>query len=322
MDYLVTNGLPFCLALFLSIFGTAFWIKLSKSESIGQPIREEGNKEHYKKAGTPTIGGIVFTGVAVVLLFIFKGFHWQTFFLAGASIGYGLIGFIDDYEKVTKKESEGLTPRQKLILQSVLALILSIVAYLKVPGASLQVIPLFNLSLNLGPLWIPIFAFAIVAISNAVNLTDGLDGLCTGVSLPIFFTLIIMGNMGFANAEYGSFYSMLFASALIGYLFFNSHPASIMMGDTGSMAIGGAIVAVILLYNRLLFLPIMGAVFVAETLSVIIQVAYFKKTGGKRIFKMSPIHHHFELSGYAEEKVAVAFSIVSFIFCVLTLNIL
>ncbi len=316
------GGLAFILALALSIIGTSLWIKFSRTESIGQPIREEGNKAHYKKAGTPTIGGLVFALISAILLFVFKGFSWQTFFLAFASLSYACIGFIDDYCKVKKKESEGLTPRQKLILQSAVALVLSIFAYFKVDGSGQQPIPFFNINLNLSFVWIPIFAFAIVAISNAVNLSDGLDGLCSGVSIPIFLTLAAFAGYGVENAEYGAFYSIIFAGSLLGYLFYNAHPASIMMGDTGSMAIGGAIGAIMLLYNRIMFLPIIGGIYVAEALSVIIQVAYFKKTGGKRLFKMSPIHHHFELSGYAEEKVTVAFSIVSILLCIITLNLL
>ncbi len=323
MYYLRGNGgLAFMLALGLSILGTSLWIKFTRTESIGQPIREEGNKAHYKKAGTPTIGGLVFALISAILLFIFKGFHWQTIFLAFASLGYGCIGFIDDYCKVKKKESEGLTPRQKLILQSGIAMVLSIFAYVKVDGAAYQPIPFFNTNLNLSIVWIPIFAFAIVAISNAVNLTDGLDGLCTGVSIPIFFTLAGFSGYGVENADCGAFFAIIFAGSLLGYLFYNAHPASIMMGDTGSMAIGGAIGAIMLLYNRVMFLPIIGGIFVIEALSVIIQVAYFKKTGGKRIFKMSPIHHHFELSGYAEEKVTAAFTIVSILLCIVTLNLL
>ena len=314
--------LTFFLAALFSGLGTYFWIRFSRKKAIGQPIREEGNKAHYKKAGTPTMGGIVFTLVSLVLLFVFTGFRPESLFLLLGTLGFALIGFLDDYEKVKQKQNEGLTPRQKLYLQFGLSFILVSLAFLVNGDLARQKIPFFNVTLDLGFFWVPILMFVVVGSVNAVNLTDGLDGLCTGVSIPIFLALALATLIyPYAVSNVIYYYALIFAGALVGYLFFNAHPASVMMGDTGSMAIGGAIVSLLLLYNRLLFMVVLGGVYLMEALSVIIQVTYFKRTGGKRIFKMSPIHHHFELSGYPEEKITIAFSLVSLLLSLLTLAI-
>lgn len=315
--------LAFFIAAILSGLGTYFWIRFSKREAIGQPIREEGNKAHYKKAGTPTMGGIVFALVSLVLLFAFTGFNVESFFLALGTLGFALIGFLDDYEKVKQKQNEGLTPRQKLYLQFGLSFILVLLPFLVNGDLGNQKIPFFNVTLSLGLFWIPVLMFVVVGSVNAVNLTDGLDGLCTGVSIPVFLVLALAAVIyALPGRETGFLYALIFAGALGGYLFFNAHPASVMMGDTGSMAIGGAIVSLLLIYNRLLFMVVLGGIYLMEALSVIIQVTYFKHTGGKRIFKMSPIHHHFELSGFEEEKITVAFSLVSLFLSLITLAIL
>ena len=314
--------LTFFLATLFSGLGTYFWIRFSRKKAIGQPIREEGNKAHYKKAGTPTMGGIVFTLVSLVLVFVFTGFRPESLFLLLGTLGFALIGFLDDYEKVKQKQNEGLTPRQKLYLQFGLSFILVSLAFLVNGDLARQKIPFFNVTLDLGFFWVPILMFVVVGSVNAVNLTDGLDGLCTGVSIPIFLALALAALIyPYAVSNVIYYYALIFAGALVGYLFFNAHPASVMMGDTGSMAIGGAIVSLLLLYNRLLFMVVLGGVYLMEALSVIIQVTYFKRTGGKRIFKMSPIHHHFELSGYPEEKITIAFSLVSLLLSLLTLAI-
>lgn len=314
--------LTFFLAALFSGLGTYFWIRFSRKKAIGQPIREEGNKAHYKKAGTPTMGGIVFTLVSLVLLFVFTGFRPESLFLLLGTLGFALIGFLDDYEKVKQKQNEGLTPRQKLYLQFGLSFILVSLAFLVNADLARQKIPFFNVTLDLGLFWVPILMFVVVGSVNAVNLTDGLDGLCTGVSIPIFLALALAALIyPYAVSNVIYYYALIFAGALVGYLFFNAHPASVMMGDTGSMAIGGAIVSLLLLYNRLLFMVVLGGVYLMEALSVIIQVTYFKRTGGKRIFKMSPIHHHFELSGYPEEKITIAFSLVSLLLSLLALSI-
>ena len=293
-----------------------YWIRFLISKGIGQPIREEGNKEHYKKAGTPTMGGVCFTILFLLLSVIFVNKTWKLWMVLGGSLFFGLIGFLDDYEKISKKENEGLTPRQKLILQFLLAFVLSIAFVFFDQEAFLQDLPFLKGQLNLLYVWIPIWAFILVGTVNAVNLTDGLDGLAAGVSVPVFLSIGIFSmiqDMEIAKS------ALIFAGLLLGYLFYNSHPASVMMGDTGSMAIGGAVGMMLLLSKKVLFIPIFGAIYFIEALSVIIQVAYFKKTGGKRIFLMSPIHHHFELKGYKEQKVCASFILVSLIFCMVGL---
>lgn len=304
-------------AMFLSALATWGWIRYSKRESIGQEIREEGNKDHYRKQGTPTMGGVAFTGVFLLLLFVFSGLTPTSVLIALGTLGFSLVGFLDDMAKVRKKQSEGLTPRQKLILQFIFAAILLGVSYWFDSSIGMQKIPFLNFTLSLGILWIPILAFIMVGTVNAANLTDGLDGLCGGVSVPIFLTVafLSMKTPGVATA------GVLFAGVLLGFLFFNSNPAALFMGDTGSMAIGGGLVAMMMVMNRLPYLLTLAGLFLVEALSVMIQVAYFKRTGGKRIFLMSPIHHHFELKGYPEQKVAVSFILVSIVLSLLTILI-
>lgn len=306
------------LAALVSAAGTYCWIRFSKKESLGQEIREEGNKAHYKKKGTPTMGGVAFTAVfLLLLLFCGKG-NVATLLIAICTLGFGAIGFLDDFEKVKKRESEGLTPRQKLILQFAFAVVLLSIHYFFTPEMAIQRIPFFGWQWHIGLLSIPLLAFIMVGTVNAVNLTDGLDGLCAGVSLPVFLTLAFLSQQTVLGQERAGLASILFAGVLVGFLFFNSHPASLFMGDTGSMAIGGALTAILMVMNRLPFLIVLGGIYLMEALSVILQVAYFKRTGGKRIFLMSPIHHHFELKGYPEQKVTAAFSLVSILLCLLT----
>lgn len=309
------------IAILLSTVATYFWIHFSKRESIGQEIREEGNKAHYKKQGTPTMGGVAFTAVFTVLLFVFGGFNAWSVLIAICTLGFAGIGFLDDLEKVKKHESEGLTPRQKLILQFAFSAILLAVVYVLDPALGIQKIPFFGWEWHLGILSIPLLAFIVVGTVNATNLTDGLDGLCGGVSLPVFITLALL-NIGTAgNKPAASVAAVLMAGSLIGFLFFNSHPASLFMGDTGSMAIGGALTAILMVMNRLPFLIVLGGLYFIEALTVIMQVTYYRHTGGKRIFLMTPIHHHFELKGYPEEKITAAFSLISVLLCLLTYQI-
>lgn len=307
------------LACGLSALATAFWISFSRKKALGQPIRKEGNQAHYKKAGTPTMGGLAFSLLFLVLYLLFNGISRHSFLILASCLAFGGIGFLDDWKKIRKKENEGLTPRQKLLLQFALAGFLVLFAYVTDPMVKKQAIPFFSTRWNLSIFWIPILAFILVGTVNAVNLTDGLDGLCAGVSLPIFLTLALLSLTGLVLYPEVALAGMLFSGLLLGFLFFNSHPASVFMGDTGSMAIGGALCGMLLVLNRLPFLLILGGVYLLEALSVLLQVAYFKKTGGKRIFLMSPIHHHFELKGYAEEKVTVAFTAMSFLLCLVTI---
>lgn len=309
------------LSIILSALSTFAWIKISEREKIGQPIRKEGNQEHMKKQGTPTMGGLAFSLLFLILLLIFSGINRDSIIIGLSVIFFGTIGFLDDARKVRMKENEGLTPRQKLILQFALAGFLLIYAYFTEDKIGEQIIPFFNFRLKWGLAFLPILAVIIVGTVNAVNLTDGLDGLCSGVSIPVFLSLAFLAFMEGGEGTTAALASLIFAAVLLGFLFFNSHPASIFMGDTGSMAIGGGVCGILLVMNRLPFLMILGGIYFIEALSVIIQVAYFKRTGGKRIFLMSPIHHHFELKGYPEEKVTAAFTIISILLGLLTILI-
>lgn len=324
LSYLDINlALVLFIAIITSAFATRIWILALEKHDIGQPIRKEGNKEHYKKQGTPTMGGVAFTLVALVLALVFVGLNKEIILILIGCLGFAGIGFLDDREKVSKKENEGLTPKQKLILQSLLGLIMVIYAILVLDiDYTSQIIPILNVRVNLGVLAIVLLVFIIVGTTNAANLTDGLDGLLSGVSIPIFFTLAIIAfKIEYLSPSLG-ITALIFAGVLLGYLFFNSNPASVMMGDTGSMAIGGAICAILLAMNLLPYLILLAGVFFIEALSVLIQTFYFRRTGGKRIFLMSPIHHHFELKGYKEQKITTSFSIISILLCLVSLMVI
>ncbi|MDD7593684.1 MAG: phospho-N-acetylmuramoyl-pentapeptide-transferase [Peptoniphilaceae bacterium] len=307
------------LSILLSVAATWAWIRFSKRESIGQEIRQEGNKAHYQKQGTPTMGGVAFTLVFLVLLFVYGGFNYETFIIMAATVGFSAIGFLDDAAKVYKRQSEGLTPRQKLILQFGIAGLLVLINFFSTPEMATQTVPLFGWRWHWGILWIPVLAFVIVGTVNATNLTDGLDGLAGGVSVPVFLTMAFLGAKERLGNGVPTVAALLFAGVLVGFLFFNNHPAQVFMGDTGSMAIGGALCGMLLLLNRLPFLLFLGGIYLVEALSVMIQVTYFRHTGGKRIFLMSPIHHHFELKGIPEQKVTASFRFVSVLLCLVTI---
>ena len=230
-------------------------------------------------------------------------------------LGFGAIGFIDDFRKLVLKQSEGLSPKGKLVLQFVLAIIITTMAYINDKDSiGLIRIPFTNISLELGIFGIPLMIFIIVGTTNATNLTDGLDGLLASVSVPVFVTLAILGK-GSDN----EIFSYIMMGTLLGFLFFNSNPASVFMGDTGSMAIGGAVVGLAIVLKIPIYLVIFGGIYMVETLSVIIQVTSYRYRNKKRVFLMTPIHHHFELKGYKEAKIVVAFTVVSVILCMITL---
>lgn len=312
----MNNFLLIVISILLSIGLGLVILPILKRKKIGQNIREVGPKSHLKKAGTPTMGGIIFIIAALILSLIYLPLdRLEVWIVILSTIGFGAIGFIDDFRKLILKQSEGLSPRGKIILQFGLALIISVLAYINDKDSITSfVIPFTDTSIRLGILGIPIMIFIIVGTTNATNLTDGLDGLLATVSLPVFITLAIIGKG--TNNEVLS-YIML--GSLLGFLIFNSNPAAVFMGDTGSMAIGGAIVAMAINLRIPLYLIIFGGIYVLETLSVIIQVTSYRHRNKKRVFLMTPIHHHFELKGYKEQKIVVAFAVVSVIFCMITL---
>lgn len=305
------------LATIISILATWGLIPYLKRKKYGQQVREFGNQSHLVKSGTPTMGGIAFTIVFVFIILLTVDFNVNILFILLTTIFYGAIGFIDDFEKIAKKQSLGLNEKQKLVLQTGVAFVLVLIQYfvLDVNLGNLD-LPFINSYIYVGVLAIPILMFIIVGTVNATNFTDGLDGLLSSVSIPIFIGIYILSYK--TNPQVASS-ALIFAGVLLGFLVFNSYPATIFMGDTGSMAIGGAIVSMLIVLNKPFYLIILGAIFIVEVLSVIIQRFTYKKMNKLRLFLMAPIHHHFELKGYSETKIVSSFMVISIILTVLTL---
>lgn len=280
-------------------------IPLLKQLKFGQEIRELGPKSHYKKAGTPTMGGIVIIIGILIGVFVIAVYTMEIdWYLVSIMFVYGLIGLIDDYIKIKQKHNEGLTVIQKLLLQIVTALIFTLWAYFSRRLGSQLFVPFFGL-VDFGFWYLPLTFIAIISITNAVNLSDGLDGLCAGISsiVMIFFLVVSVA----LPESYTCTFAGAFIGANLGFLRYNSNPAEIFMGDTGSMALGGALAGIAIRTHMEIYFLICGFLFVLEALSVLIQVGYFKATKGKRFFRMAPIHHHFELGGWKETRVVSVF---------------
>lgn len=296
------------IAFIVTAVATKCLIPYLKKNQFGQYIREEGPKAHLSKAGTPTMGGLaIVLGVTVGVL-ISGHISTDKIVILLSMYAFGLIGFIDDYNKIAKKENEGLTPKQKILIQ--VAFGAAIAIYMMLTSGTQVYIPFFKVYIDFGWLYIPFIIFVEVAMANAVNLTDGLDGLASSVTISATLPFAWLGvsvAAGFANDSMTAG-AMALIGALFGFLVFNHYPAKIFMGDTGSMALGGCLTAVAIVGHLEFLLPITGMIFVIEALSVILQVTYFKKTGGKRLFRMAPIHHHFELGGLKETQVVFRFS--------------
>lgn len=288
-------------------------IPLLQRLKIGQSIREEGPKTHLKKSGTPTMGGIIIF-IALVITILTSGvINRDMYILLLSTFGFGFIGFIDDYIKVVKRRSLGLRAYQKIIGQTILATLLAVYQSSTSEWGTKLIIPFLKEQyLNLGFFYIPFIVFVVVATVNSVNLTDGLDGLASGVTLIVlsFFGLVAL-NLGMESI---SIFSTALAGACLGFLIHNAYPAKVFMGDTGSMALGGAVVAIAILLNIPLLIPIAGGIYFLEALSVIIQVTSFKLTG-KRVFLMSPLHHHFEQKGWKETTVVAVFWTATVVLC-------
>lgn len=315
MSYLVSIVLGIVFSL---IFGKIM-IPILKSLHAGQSIREDGPQSHLVKSGTPTIGGLIFLVSVILVTLITANFKLSVLMILFSTLAFGTVGFIDDYIKVVKKRNLGLRAYQKLLLQILTAVILIIYQYnSKNMGTDLY-IPFLKDYRSIGFLYVPFIIFVIVGTVNSVNLTDGLDGLSSSVTIIclLFFNVVAVKFQRYEIA----FFCLALAGALIGFLFYNKYPAKVFMGDTGSLALGGAISAIALLLNVPLILPIAGGIYFIETLSVIIQVISFK-TRGKRVFLMSPLHHHFEHKGWHERKVVAVFSLVELILCIISYLIL
>lgn len=315
MDYRIF--LPVLISFALSVILGPVVIPILRKLKMGQTEREDGVKSHLKKAGTPTMGGvIILSSIAITSLFYIKDYPTIIPILF-VTVGFGLIGFLDDYLKVVMKRSDGLYPKQKMGLQILVTAVFAfyIVKFTEIPLTWL--IPFTDGKyLNLGFLAIPMMFIVIIGTVNGVNFTDGLDGLASSVTVLVatFFTVVAIGTKSGIEPI-----TCAVVGALLGFLLFNVYPASVFMGDTGSLALGGFVASTAYILQMPFFIVIVGLIYLVEVLSVIIQVTYFKKTGGKRIFRMAPIHHHFELCGWSETKVVAVFSIVTAILCLVAL---
>lgn len=299
-NYLIYLAEAAIVTVVLGFFG----IPLLKKLKARQSVREEGPKSHRVKSGTPTMGGIFMLAASLVVVFFNKMIDPAVLWLLFLTIGHGILGFLDDFIKAEKKRNLGLTARQKMLGQLILAGLFcwGVVDTLGLPFSI--AIPFTQCDISIGWFYYPFVILVIVGTSNAVNLTDGLDGLASGCCIIAFSAYAVYCYMNGVN-DLGYFIIIL-AGSCAGFLFFNYHPAKVFMGDTGSLALGGAIAGIAVITRTELLLIFLGLIFVLEALSVIIQVASFQLTG-KRVFKMSPLHHHFELSGWSEVHVVWAF---------------
>ncbi|WP_255585339.1 phospho-N-acetylmuramoyl-pentapeptide-transferase [Virgibacillus saliphilus] len=312
------------IAFLITVLLSPIFIPFLRRLKFGQSIREEGPQSHLKKTGTPTMGGlIIVVGIIITSIIMVSkagedGIGYQLWLLLLVLVGYGTLGFLDDFIKVVMKRNLGLTSKQKLVGQVVIALVFYFIlrsqdfpTYIQVPGTE------FRWELGWG--YALLIIVMLVGSSNAVNLTDGLDGLLAGTAAIAFGAFGILAWYGLASSEV-TIFALAAVGALLGFLVFNAHPAKVFMGDTGSLALGGSIAAIAILTKLEIILVIVGGVFVMETLSVIIQVISFKTTG-KRVFKMSPLHHHYELMGWSEWRVVTTFWLIGLVFAALGIYI-
>ncbi|MGM0827088.1 MAG: phospho-N-acetylmuramoyl-pentapeptide-transferase [Bacillota bacterium] len=309
------------MAFLITVLLAPVFIPFLRRLKFGQSIRDEGPQSHQKKTGTPTMGGIVFLVSIVITTFVMTGKYSEpgpeTYLMILVTVGFGLLGFLDDFIKVVMKRNLGLTSKQKLLGQIVISVIFYLI-FKQNDFPTTVSIPLTDFSFELGWFYCLFIIFWLVGFSNAVNLTDGLDGLVSGTSAIAFGALAVLA---WNQSQYDvAIFGVAVVGAVLGFLVFNAHPAKVFMGDTGSLALGGAIATIAILTKLEIILILIGGVFVIETLSVILQVASFKTTG-KRIFKMSPLHHHYELVGWSEWRVVVTFWTVGLLFAVLGIYI-
>lgn len=303
-------------AFFLSIVISPFAILLLHRLKFGQNVRKDGPGAHLKKAGTPTMGGIIILLSMLITSFFFLKENKTAQTIVLVTVGFGLIGLVDDYIKIVKKRSLGLTAIQKIIMQLI---VICVFAYLiaNYIGIDTKIIIPFTtrMTWDLSIMYWPFLIFTVLAVVNAVNLTDGVDGLATSVTVLVatFFTAVALSFQSEATPV-----AATTVGSLLGFLLFNSYPAKVFMGDTGSLALGGFVAGIAFVLQMPLFILIVGLIYVIENVSVILQVAYFKKTK-KRLFEMAPIHHHFELKGWSEIKVVTVFSTITAIMCVIGL---
>ncbi len=315
MDYKMI--MPVLLSFALSVVMGPVVIPILRKLKMGQTEREEGVQSHLKKAGTPTMGGVMILGsILFTSLFYIKDFP-RIIPILFVTLGFGLIGFLDDYLKVVMKRSDGLFPKQKMGLQIIVTAVFAFYVVNYTDVSLKWLIPFSNGKyIDWGWFAIPLMFLVIIGTVNGVNFTDGLDGLASSVTVLVatFFTVVAIGTRSGIEPV-----TCAVVGALLGFLLFNVYPASVFMGDTGSLALGGFVASTAYMLEMPLFIVIVGLIYLVEVLSVMIQVSYFKMTGGKRIFKMAPIHHHFELCGWSETRVVAVFSIITAILCLIAL---
>lgn len=302
-------SLMLIVAITIAFVSGKVMIPLLHKLKFGQTVREEGPKSHVKKNGTPTMGGIIFILAIVIGSLLYVDVDLKSQYPMIALVLFAMVGFADDFLKIKRGKNLGLTAKQKMIFLLVVSFILSFIGK-KVFGTEMY-IPFVRETIDLGVIYIPFMMLVFIGASNAVNLTDGLDGLASSVTVvALIFLGIIANSFGFDSV---ATFIVVSIGALIGFLIFNVNPAKVFMGDTGSLALGGMLVAITAQMSAPLLLLLVGIMYIVETLSVIIQVISFKTTG-KRVFKMSPIHHHYEMCGLSENKIVMLFSIVTVIF--------
>ena len=309
--------IPVLISFAISVVLGPVIIPFLRRLKMGQTERTEGVQSHLKKAGTPTMGGVIFLIATAITALFYVGDYPKIIPVLFLTLGFGIIGFLDDYLKVVLKRSDGLLPWQKFLLQVVLTAIF-VFYIVKYTDISLTMrIPFWSGHfLNLGWLAVPVLFFAVIGTVNGVNFTDGLDGLAPSVPLivAVLFTVVSIGMKSGIEPITGAV-----VGGLMGFLLFNVYPAKVFMGDTGSLALGGFVAGTAYVMQMPLFILIVGLIYLIEVLSVIIQVTYFKATHGKRIFKMAPIHHHFELCGWSETRVVAVFSVITAVMCMVAL---
>ena len=315
MDYMIF--LPVLIAFAISVILGPVIIPILRRLKMGQTEREDGVKSHLKKAGTPTMGGVIILLSVVVTSLLYLRDYPKIIPILFVTLGFGLIGFLDDYLKVVMKRSDGLYPKQKMALQIVVTAIFAFYLIRFTDVSLAMLIPFTGGKyLDIGWLAVPLLFFAVIGTVNGVNFTDGLDGLASSVTVLVatFFTVVAIGTKSGIEPI-----TCAVVGALLGFLLFNVYPASVFMGDTGSLALGGFVAGTAYMMQMPLFILIVGIIYLVEVASVMIQVTYFKKTGGKRFFKMAPIHHHFELCGWSETRVVAVFSIITALLCLIAL---
>ncbi len=312
-----TIFIPVIIAFAISVILGPFVIPYLRKLKVGQTVRDDGPQTHLKKTGTPTMGGVIILSAVVITSLLYIGKYPKMVPVLFLTLGFGLIGFLDDYIKVVLKRSMGLRAWQKMLLQIIVT---AIFAYYIVNVAQISLamkIPfLQDRYIDFGILNVPLLFIVVLGTVNGANFTDGLDGLASSVTVLIatFFSVVAIGMQSGIEPI-----TLAVVGALLGFLLFNVYPASVFMGDTGSLALGGFVAATAYILQMPLFLLLVAFIYLLEVVSVMLQVSYFKISGGKRIFKMAPIHHHFELCGWSETRVVAVFSIVTAILCLIGL---